>query len=175
MQIGEVMRAIAISRVLASRSGKAQPGDLVTGMSGWREVAVLGEDAFQPPFALPPNGRVTDLIGVLGWTGLTAYFGMTRVGDIKRGDTVVVSGAAGATGSVAGQVARILGAGKVIGTAGSDDKCRWLTEEAGFDIALNYKDPDFRRKFKEATPNYIDVFWDNGELSCTCFDRRRTW
>jgi len=96
---------------------------------------------------------------------LTAYFGMIDVGKVKAGDFVVVSGAAGATGSVAGQIAKLKGA-TVLGIAGTDDKCRWLKEELGFDSALNYKDKDFFKKFRAATKDLIDVFFDNvgGEI-----------
>jgi NADPH-dependent curcumin reductase CurA len=158
------MRGAAVSRVLASKSANAKAGDLVLAYTGWQEYAVLPDGAFEPPLQLPANARPTDLLGVFGSTGLTAYFGLTRIGDVKAGDTVVVSGAAGATGSVVGQLAKIKGAGRVIGIAGSDEKCRWLTEELGFDVALNYKASDFREKFKEATPKFIDVYWDNGML-----------
>ncbi|KAK3937155.1 hypothetical protein QBC46DRAFT_268177 [Diplogelasinospora grovesii] len=160
VQIGEVMRGNTICRVLASKSSKAKAGDTVVAMLGWREVGVLPESMVEPPFPLPQNGRITDLMGVLGLTGLTAYFGLVKIGEPKPGETVVVSGAAGATGSVAAQIAKIMGA-RVVGTAGSDEKCKWLREELGLDVALNYKDPEFRQKFKEATPKYIDVYWDN--------------
>ena len=164
VQIGEVMRALAIARVLASRSAKARAGDIVTAPMGIREVGIMPEDQVEPAAvgAAAAGARVTDLLGVFGATGLTAYFGMTRIGEPRAGETVVVSAAAGATGSVAAQIAKIAGA-RVIGTAGSDAKCKWLKEELGLDVALNYKDPDFRKKFKEATPKYIDVFFDNGE------------
>jgi len=164
VQIGEVMRALAIARVLASRSAKARAGDIVTAPMGIREVGIMPEDQVEPAAvgAAAAGARVTDLLGVFGATGLTAYFGMTRIGEPRAGETVVVSAAAGATGSVAAQIAKIAGA-RVIGTAGSDAKCKWLKEELGLDVALNYKDPDFKKKFKEATPKYIDVFFDNGE------------
>ncbi|KAK4235163.1 hypothetical protein C8A03DRAFT_37013 [Achaetomium macrosporum] len=163
MQIGEVMRAMTICRVLASRSAKARAGDIVTAPLGMREVGILPEAQVEPASKLLRDGRgarVTDLLGVLGPTGLTAYFGMTKIGEPKKGETVVISAAAGATGSVAAQIAKIAGA-RVIGTAGSDEKCRWLTEELGLDVALNYKDPDFKEKFKATTPKMIDVFFDN--------------
>lgn len=101
-----------------------------------------------------------------GITGLTAYFGIIDVGRVKAGDFVVVSGAAGATGSVVGQIAKLKG-GTVLGIAGSDDKCRWLTEELGFDGALNYKDKDFEKKFKDATKGFIDLYFDNGGTDLT--------
>ncbi|KAK3346824.1 hypothetical protein B0T25DRAFT_484934 [Lasiosphaeria hispida] len=162
VQIGEVMRAGAIARVLASKSSVAAPGDIVSALVGFAEVRILHESAgtVQKAFPLPPNGKVTDLLGVLGLTGMTAYFGMTKIGEPNKGETVVVTAAAGATGSVAAQIAKIKGA-RVIGTAGTDEKVRWLREEMGLDVALNYKDPDFQKKFKEATPDLIDVFFDN--------------
>ncbi|KAL2117387.1 hypothetical protein VTJ04DRAFT_7047 [Mycothermus thermophilus] len=164
VKIGEVMRAMTISRVLASRSSKAQPGEIVTAMLGIREVGIANENQVEPGSTklslAGGRAKVTDLLGVLGMTGLTAFFGMTKIGEPKAGETVVVSAAAGATGSVAAQIAKIAGA-RVIGTAGSDEKCRWLKEELGLDVALNYKDPDFKKKFKEATPKYIDVYFDN--------------
>ena len=107
----------------------------------------------------------TDALGVLGMTGLTAYFGILEIGQIKKGDFVVVSGAAGATGTVVGQIAKLKGA-KVLGLAGEDSKVSWLKEELGFDEALNYKDPQFAKKFRDATKDLIDVYFDNvgGEI-----------
>lgn len=161
------MRAAAVCRVLASRSKLAKRGDLVSGMPGWQEISILSEKgprSFDAPFAVPANGRPTDMLGVLGMTGLTAYMGVKHVAAIKPGDTVVVSGAAGATGSVVGQMAKhVYGAGRVVGIAGGEDKCRWLVEELGFDAAVDYKAPDFKKKFAEATKGFIDVYWDNGE------------
>lgn len=102
---------------------------------------------------------------MIGLTGLTAYFGILNVGQVKAGDFVVVSGAAGATGSVVGQIAKLKGA-RVLGLAGTDEKCKWLKQELGFDAALNYKDKEFKQKFREATKGFIDVFFDNvgGEI-----------
>jgi NADPH-dependent curcumin reductase CurA len=162
VQIGEVMRAGTISRVLASKSSKCKKGDYVTANLGIREVGIMPEDQVNPAPPLPKGAKLSDLMGVLGMTGLTAYFGMTKIGQPKAGETVFVSAAAGATGSVAAQIAKIAGA-RVIGTAGSDEKVRWLKEELGLDVALNYKDPDFKKKFEAATPNYLDVYYDNGQ------------
>lgn len=108
---------------------------------------------------VPKNGQVTDALGVLGMTGLTAYFGILDIGQVKAGDFVVVSGAAGATGSVVCQIAKLKGA-KVLGLAGSDDKVEWL-KELGCDDALNYKSATFANDFKDKTKDLIDVFFDN--------------
>merc|ERR1711939_1107342 len=143
VQIGEVMRGAVIGKVLASKSSKFSTGNYVTAQPGWSEVAIVAEkDASL--LEVPENGKVTDALGVLGMTGLTAYFGITDIGQVKAGDFVVVSGAAGATGSVACQIAKLKGA-KVLGLAGSDDKVQ---------------------QFKEKTKDLIDVFFDNvgGEI-----------
>jgi hypothetical protein len=110
---------------------------------------------------LPPGLDPTVAIGVLGVTGMTAYFGLFDVGQPKPGDTVVVSGAAGATGSVVGQLARIEGAGTVVGIAGSAEKCAWLTDELGFDHAINYRDDDVAVRLRVTCPDGIDVYFDN--------------
>lgn len=158
------MRGGGVGRVLASRSKKAAEGDLVFGSTGWTQYAILTDGTYEPASRYPNLGQPQEMLSVLGFTGLTAWWGVTQIGQPKEGETVVVSGAAGATGSIAGQIAKIKGA-RVVGIAGSDDKCKWLVEELGFDVALNYKDPDFENKFKEATPNYIDVYYDNGRSS----------
>lgn len=157
--IGERMRGVAVSRVLASRNPKAKAGDLVNATCGWTEVAVVGPQAFEV-VPLPAGARPIDAVGALGMTGLTAYFGMMRIGDPKPGETVVVSGAAGATGSIAGQIAKIRGA-RVVGIAGGADKCRWLREELGYDDAVDYKAPDFRQRLRAATPDHVNVYFDN--------------
>ena len=110
------------------------------------------------------------VMNVLGINGLTAYFGLLDVGAMKEGDVVVVSGAAGATGSAAGQIAKIKGASKVVGLAGTDDKCRWLTEDLGFDVAVNYRTGDVRRELHAACPSGIDLYFDNvgGEILDHC-------
>ncbi|KAG4437376.1 hypothetical protein IFR05_007140 [Cadophora sp. M221] len=163
VQIGEVMRGAVIGKVLASKSSKFTAGNYVTASPGWSEVAIVAEKEASL-LEVPDNGKVTDALGVLGMTGLTAYFGMLDIGQVKAGDFVVVSGAAGATGSVACQIAKLKGA-KVLGLAGSDDKVQWL-KDLGCDDALNYKNADFAKEFKEKTKDLIDVFFDNvgGEI-----------
>ncbi|KFY32593.1 hypothetical protein V493_00062 [Pseudogymnoascus sp. VKM F-4281 (FW-2241)] len=163
VQIGEKMRGAVIAKVLASKSAKFSVGNYVTCSTGWTEQAIAKEKELTL-LEVPAGGQVTDSLGVLGMTGLTAYFGLIDIGKVKAGDFVVVSGAAGATGSVVCQIAKLKGA-KVLGLAGSDDKVEWL-KELGCDGALNYKDPNFRAQFKEATKDLIDIFFDNvgGEI-----------
>ena len=152
------MRGAVLAKVIASKSSKLPVGSYVTCVSGWTEVAIVNaKDATL--LEVPPNGKPTDAMGVLGMTGMTAYFGIIDIGQVKAGDFVVVSGAAGATGSVVCQIAKLKGA-KVLGIAGSDDKVQWL-KELGCDEALNYKDGEFAKNFKAATKDLIDVFFDN--------------
>lgn len=172
---GTVMRGQTIAQVIAVGSGlkhQYNVGEWVTAMSGWQEYALLGAKEARKVI-IPKGGRATDALSVLGLTGLTAYFGMLEVAGVKPGDTVVVSGAAGATGSVAGQIAKIKGAKRVVGLAGSREKCDHLKNDLGFDVAINYRDADWRRQLKEATPEYIDVFFDNvgGEILDACLAR----
>jgi NADPH-dependent curcumin reductase CurA len=159
VQIGEIMRGGSVGVIKASKSPKFKVGDHAVGSLGWTELAVA-KDTEVSKFKLPSNGRVTDTLSVLGGTGLTAYFGILDVGKVKAGDFVVVSGAAGATGSVVAQIAKLKGA-TVLGIAGSDDKCEWIKNELGVDVALNYKDPKYAQKFRAATKGFIDVYFDN--------------
>ncbi|KAL8832885.1 MAG: hypothetical protein Q9170_004687 [Blastenia crenularia] len=149
VKIGEVMRGVAIGIIIASKSKSYPIGTHVTATAGWTEYAILKESDLQR-VDIPKNGRITDVLGVLGMTGLTAYFGLLDIGKVRAGDFVVVSGAAGATGSIVGQIAKLKGA-KVLGIAGSEEKVRWLKEELGFDDALCYKDEQFAAKFRGAT------------------------
>ncbi|KAJ5247285.1 hypothetical protein N7468_002268 [Penicillium chermesinum] len=160
------------SYIAPKLASKHKKGDWVLAYSGWQEYAVVGEKEVEK-ITIPEGGRPTDAMSVLGMTGLTAYFGMLEVGKPKPGDTVVVSGAAGATGMVAGQIAKIKGAKRVVGLAGSKEKCEFLVKELGFDAAVNYKDKDWKKQLKEATPEYIDVFFDNtgGEILDACLAR----
>jgi NADPH-dependent curcumin reductase CurA len=147
-----------LGKVLASKASSHPVGSYVACTSGWTELAIINaKDATL--LEVPPNGKLTDAMSVLGLTGMTAYFGIIDVGQVKAGDFVVVSGAAGATGSVVCQIAKLKGA-KVLGITGSDDKVKWL-KELGCDDALNYKSRDFVELFKEKTKDLIDVFFDN--------------
>ncbi len=159
--LGSVMRAVAVGEVVESNLEGYAPGDRVSGMLGWQEWS-LGDAGLRK---LAPGTPDDMALSVLGITGMTAYFGLLDVGQIKAGDVVVISGAAGATGSVAGQIAKLEGC-TVIGIAGGAQKCRWLTERAGFDGAIDYKNEDVGARLDALCPNGIDVFFDNvgGEI-----------
>jgi NADPH-dependent curcumin reductase CurA len=156
--IGEVMRGLTIGEVVESRHPDFAVGDIVSGILGWQRYGVArGKELQKIPPGIPP----TVALGPLGMTGLTAYFGLLEVGQLKAGETVLVSGAAGAVGSIAGQIAKILGC-RAVGIAGTDEKCRWLTGELGFDAAINYKTAkDLHEEIRRACPQGIDVFFDN--------------
>ncbi len=157
MAIGDVMRGSAISEVVESNHPGFVAGDLVMGSTGWTEWHVSnGEGLVRIETALPP----TAMLSVLGTTGVTAYCGLFKVGRPVAGETVLVSGAAGATGSVVGQLAKIAGC-RAVGIAGGADKCRWLVEEAGYDAAIDYKAGNIRGQIKEHCPGGVNVIFDN--------------
>jgi len=163
VEIGAVMRAGGIGRVIASNNDGFAVGDHVYGTFGVQEYAISdGRGVLKLDLSL---AEPTAYLGVLGMTGLTAYFGLLEVGRLKEGDTVVVSGAAGATGSVVGQIAKIKGC-RVIGIAGGQEKCRLVTEEFGFDAAIDYRLPHLRRTLRELAPGGVNVYFDNvgGEI-----------
>jgi NADPH-dependent curcumin reductase CurA len=158
--IGDVMRGACVGRVDQSRHPDYEPGELVLGVFGWQDYALSDGGGILPVTKVPEGVPPTVPIGILGITTLTAYFGLKEIAKPKDGETVVVSGAAGATGSVAGQLARIWGC-RVVGIAGGPEKCEWLTGELGFDGAVDYKSENVRRRLRELCPDGIDVFWDN--------------
>ena len=160
IRIGEVIRSGGVGEIVESRSDAYRAGQLVFGMTGWQDYVVIdeGERAMQVlPDGVPPGIA----IGILGVTGMTAYFGMTDVGQIKEGDVVVVSGAAGATGSAAGQIAKIRGAKKVVGIAGGAEKCAHIVDVLGFDEAIDYKSENVAARLRQACPDGIDLYFDN--------------
>ena len=162
--IGEVMRSFGVGRVLESRHPAYAEGQLVQGQLGWQDYALL--DGNSARLSVVPEGvPIPIAMSVLGITGLTAYFGLLEIGRPQTGETVVVSGAAGATGSVAGQIARLQGC-RVVGIAGGPEKCRWLVDEARFDAAIDYRNEDVAARLGELCPGGIDVYFDNvgGEI-----------
>ena len=167
--LGEVMRCGAVAQVVESHHESFPVGSTVSGLFGWQEYALAGPGRATP---IAPGTPLTWPLGVLGITGLTAYFGMLDLGKPAAGETVVVSGAAGATGSVAAQIARIRGA-RAIGIAGGAEKCAWLREQARLDAAIDYKSEDVGARLSALCPNGIDVFFDNvgGEILEAVLDR----
>ncbi|KAB1190494.1 zinc-binding dehydrogenase [Haloferax sp. MBLA0076] len=157
--VGDVLRGGIVGEVIESESDQYESGDLVTGNGTWADYSILDADD-----VAPVDSEIADLpayLGTLGMPGRTAYFGLLEVGEPKPGETVVVSGAAGAVGSVVGQVAKLNGC-RVVGFAGSDEKTDWLTEDLGFDAAINYKaTDDYRAALDDAAPEGVDVYFDN--------------
>ncbi|MGE4239282.1 NADP-dependent oxidoreductase [Ramlibacter sp.] len=161
--IGEVMRAGGIGEVIASRNPRFAAGDLVTGALGVQEYASFTEaEAKKAGLAKIDTrlGSVTQWLNVLGMPGMTGYFGLMEVGQAKAGDTVVVSGAAGAVGQTVGQLARIKGC-RVVGIAGGPAKCEWVVKELGFDACIDYKAGNVKAALREHCPKGVDVYFDN--------------
>jgi NADPH-dependent curcumin reductase CurA len=157
VRIGEVMRARGAGEIVASRHPDWPVGTLVTGPLGWQEYAVCDPaELWRVPDGIEPAVA----LGVLGTTGMTAYFGLLEVAGVREGDVVLVSAAAGATGSVAGRLAKLHGA-TAIGIAGGPRKCDWLTGAAGFDAAIDYKNEDVSARLAELAPGGVNVFYDN--------------
>ncbi len=159
-QLGEVMTGGAIGEVVASTSDTVQPGELVLHSYGWREIAVGPAEHFrtiEPVPGVAPSAH----LGVLGMIGLTAYVGLLDIARMKAGEVVFVSGAAGAVGSLVGQIARLKGASRVIGSAGSKAKVDLLTSKYGYDAAFDYHDGPVHRQLAIAAPDGIDVYFDN--------------
>jgi NADPH-dependent curcumin reductase CurA len=157
--IGEVMRGIGLGVVAQSNHAKFKVGDLVQGLLGWQTYALSDGKGLA---CLPKEGvpDLTVYLGLLSMVGPTAYFGLLDVGKPNAGETLVVSAAAGAVGSIVGQIGKIKGC-RVVGIAGSDEKCRWITETLGFDAAINYKTEHVRDQLKTHCPDGIDVYFDN--------------
>ncbi len=159
--VGDVVRGSGTGIVVESKSPRYAVGDIVFGMTNWQEWVLADEEN---RFSVVPAGLGLDLatmMNVLGVTGITAFFGLTDVGQMKAGDVVVVSGAAGATGSAVGQIARARGAKSVVGIAGGPEKCREVVEEYGFDRCLDYREPDLAGRLREACPDGVDLYFDN--------------
>jgi NADPH-dependent curcumin reductase CurA len=164
VEIGAVVRAAGLAEVVASEREGFAPGELVMGMPGWQDYWLLGPDDLAN--VVPPGLDPVDLLSVYGGTGLTAWFGVEEVCGLRAGESFVVSGAAGAVGSIAGQLARLKGAGPVVGIAGTDEKCRWVVEDLGFDACINYRTEHVGERLEELCPGGVDVYFDNvgGEI-----------
>ncbi|MEU6445551.1 NADP-dependent oxidoreductase [Streptomyces sp. NPDC046979] len=158
-ELGKAMQGGAVGEVVASNAEGFAVGDHVLHFLGWREYAAV--NAKSAVKVDPDAAPLSTYLGVLGMTGLTAYAGLLRTAAFKEGDTVFVSGAAGAVGSQVGQLAKLKGAGRVVGSAGSDEKVRLLVDEYGFDAAFNYKDAPVSEQLRAAAPDGIDVYFDN--------------
>jgi NADPH-dependent curcumin reductase len=174
VQIGEVMRAFGLAEIVESRHPDYKKGDKVVGLTGLQEyVLITGKEtrSFQKVPSIPFLSD-TNFLGTLGVTGQTAYFGLLEIGRPQKGETLVVSAAAGATGSIAGQLGKIHGC-RVVGIAGSDEKCKWIKDDLGFDAAINYKHPDWKDHLAAATPNGVDINFENvgGEVMLAVLDR----
>jgi len=163
--IGDLMRGRGVGEIVASRHPDYAEGEIFVGSLGWQDYSVQvprgAEFVFSTKRVAHPINPLSSELGILGQAGVTAYFGMLEIGQLQDGDNVLVSAAAGGIGSAAGQIARIRGAGKVVGIAGSADKCQWLVNELGYDDAINYKAENCEQRIAELFPDGIDLFFDN--------------
>lgn len=162
VQIGEVMRAFGLAEISESRHPDFKRGDKVAGLTGFQEFVLITGKESRGYHKVPAIPFLSDshFLGTLGVNGLTAYFGLLDVGKPQAGETLVVSAAAGATGSIAGQIGKIHGC-RVIGIAGSDEKCKWIKDDLGFDAAINYKHPEWKAELAAATPKGVDINFEN--------------
>lgn len=163
--IGDPVRSTVIGEVLESRHANFRPGQLAVGLGGWEEYSQASGDYFMP-VELQPGDEEQHYLSIYGAVGMTPYFGLLEAGKPQPGDTVLVSAAAGAVGSLVGQIAKIKGC-RAVGIAGSDEKCRWIVEELGFDAAINYRTAgDLVQAIGAACPQGVDVYFDNvgGEI-----------
>ena len=158
VEIGEVVRCSGIGTIVATRCDAYEVGDVAYSLPGMQEYAIVRDDFFTSK--LPPGTPLAPMLSIYGATGLTAYVGLVDVARASAGETVVVSAAAGATGSLVGQIGKILGC-RVVGFAGTDEKCRFVVEELGFDACINHRTADVPAALREHCPDRIDVYFDN--------------
>jgi len=167
VSIGDVMRGICIGVIEESNITQFEKGEIVTGLFGWQDYFISdGKNLTSLSlFPRPEDASLSIYLNVFGMIGLTAYFGLLDIGKPKEGETLVVSAAAGAVGSLVGQIGKLKGC-RVIGIAGTAEKCNWMTKELGFDAAINYKIDSIRKRIKELCPNGVDIYFDNvgGEI-----------
>ncbi len=173
LPLNAVMRGITLGVVEESRNPRFAPGDIVQGLGGWQEYST-GDGAGWTKLPRIPDLPLTAYFGAMGHIGFTAYFGLMDIAKPDPGETLVVSAAAGAVGSLAGQMGKIAGC-RVVGIAGSDEKCEWITRELGFDAAINYKKENLRESLKRHCPDGIDIDFENvgGEVMEAVFDNLR--
>ena len=160
IELDEPVRGSAVARVVASTNSDYPVGALVRGLFGWQDYAVANRAGDSPPMPVPVGVSPEQALGLFGGASITAYVGLLEVGALREGDTVLVSGAAGAVGSMAVQIAKLKGA-RVIGIAGGAEKCGWLTDEYGADAAIDYKSENVAERLAQVCPNGIDLFFDN--------------
>ncbi len=162
VSIGEVMRGICIGVIEESTNSQFENGEIVTGLLGWQDYFICDGKGLTSLslFPRPEKAPLSIYLNVFGMIGLTAYFGLLDIGKPKEGETLVVSAAAGAVGSLVGQIGKLKGC-RAIGIAGTEEKCSWITKELGFDAAINYKTESVRDRLKELCPNGIDIYFDN--------------
>jgi NADPH-dependent curcumin reductase len=174
VQIGEVMRGLAVGIVEKSNHPQFAEGDKVQGMFGWRDYLLCnGESVTKLPESQLP---LSACLGLFGLAGLTSYAGLLEVGQPRFGETLLISGAAGSVGSLVGQIGKIKGM-RVVGIAGTNDKCKWLREELAFDAAVNYRDADYKKQLQATCPNGVDVYFENvgGEILETALYLMKTF
>lgn len=166
MQLGEPVMGLTAGRVIESNREDLVVGQVLVGRLAWETYSIATSHDLLTPIEQQFKQPANLFLGLLGDTGLSAYFGLTRVANLQPGETVLVSAAGGAVGNAAGQIAKAMGAGRVVGFAGSADKCRWLVDEVGYDAAINYREEDVEQALKQQCPDGIDVYFDNvgGEL-----------
>jgi len=157
--LGDIMRSSGVGEVVESRNARFPVGTMVSGLMGWTEYVVSDGQGGRLQI-VPPGVSAEVVLCVLALPGLTAYQGLVNIGKPKAGETLVVSGAAGSVGSMVGQIGKAEGM-RVVGVAGTDDKCRWLEDELGFDAAINYKDEGLAKQLAAATPDGVDVYFEN--------------
>jgi len=170
--IGEPIRSGTLSQIVDSKADGWPAGQIVQALAAWESYSVVSSRLLHGKVTSIEGIPLSTMLSVLGGTGLTAYFGLLEVGDPQEGETVLVSAAAGGVGSIVGQIAKVKGC-RAVGLTGSDEKCAWLTEELGYDAAINYKTTNLRLALKEACPSGIDVFFDSvgGEILNTALSR----
>ncbi len=161
MALGAPVMGLTAGRVVESNREDLTPGQIVVGRLSWESYSIATANDLMVPIEDKFYQPANLFLGLLGDTGLSAYFGLTRVADVQPGETIVVSAAGGAVGNAAGQIAKNLGAGRVIGFGGSEDKCRWLEDEVGYDATINYRADDVDEALGRLCPDGIDVYFDN--------------